>query len=157
MTESQVTKYNTFYAISSTHSIDRPFFTENFCLSYSLSAACFRLSTGEFCLWNAAVSGCISSRVPVYLGFVLHMVITFCLAFQYPSPIVVCRSPVLKHIIRLLTGLHAADTVRLFSKKHCDYFNRSESLLSSLKVSTAMLPSARLSLKKGKIRYVRVN
>lgn len=32
---------------------------------------------------------CITSRVAVYLGFVLHMVITFCLAFQYPTPIVV--------------------------------------------------------------------
>ena len=35
----------------------------------------------------------------------------------------------------------------LFSEKHCDYFNRSEPLLSSLKVSAAMLLSVRLSLK----------
>lgn len=76
------------------------------------------------------------------------MIITFCLAFQYPTPIVVCTSPVFKHIIRLLTGLHVADTVLLFSKKHCDYFNRSESPLSRLKVSTTKLLSARLSFEK---------
>lgn len=34
----------------------------------------------------------------------------------------------------------------LFSKKHCDYFNGSESLLSSLKESGVMLLSACLSL-----------
>lgn len=69
--------------------------------------------------------------------FVFRVIIMSCHVFQYPTPIV-CRPPVLKHIIRLLIGLHVADTVLLFLKKHCDYFNQSELLLSALQVSEVL-------------------
>lgn len=73
------------------------------------------------------------------------MVIKPCLAFQYPTLIVVSGPPFLKGIITLLTGFHAADTVLLFSERPCDYFNQSESLLTTPKVSPAVVLSARTS------------
>lgn len=43
----------------------------------------------------------------------------------------------------------------LFSEKHSDYFNRSESLVYSLKVSAVMLFYARPSIKRGILGTVR--
>lgn len=54
--------------------------------------------------------------VPISLGFVLHMAVTFRLSFQFPTPIVAWRLPLLRRIIRWLAGLQAADTMPLFLK-----------------------------------------
>lgn len=66
-------------------------------------------------------------------GVCVAHTITVFLAFQYPTPIVIRRPPALKHIITLLVGFHVTDTVLLFFKKHCDYFNQSESQPFTLK------------------------